>query len=128
MSLPTIANNTCDIYRGLRFPPAAPDVAGVPCLLIPQFEAGQELERSAALHTSHILLVDLNVDVRDRGVPASMSYDQANCDSVYIPDQNGTRFFVVWVERTSWGAAGDAKRVFLQRIWGASVAWPTEDL
>lgn len=128
MSLPATANNTCDIYRGGRSPPSAPDVAGVPCVLIPQFEMGQERERNPALHCSHIMLVDLAVDVRDRGVPATLTYDQANCDSVYIPDKNGTRFFVVWVERTSWGAAGDARRVYLQRIWGAFVPWPTENV
>ncbi len=128
MSLPTIATNTCDIYRGLRLPPSAPDVAGVPCVLLPQFEIGQEHERNEPLHYSHILLVDLSVDVRDRGVPSSMTYDQTNCDTVFIPDKNGTRFYVVWVERTSWGMAGDGKRVFLQRLWGASMPWPTENL
>ncbi|MBM4069626.1 MAG: hypothetical protein FJ271_11845 [Planctomycetes bacterium] len=122
MSLPATANNTCDIYRGGRLPPLTPDVAGVPCVLIPQFEAGQERERSGALHCSHLMIVDLNADVRDRGVPASMNYDPGNGDSVYIPDRNGTRFFVVWVERTSWGSLADVKRVYLQRIWGSAVA------
>ncbi len=128
MSLPATANNTCDIYRGGRLPPLAPDVAAVPCVLIPQFEAGQEKERNLFMHCSHVMLVNLNVDVRDRGVPSGPGYEQTTCDSVFIPDRNGTRFFVVWVERTSWGDPTDAKRVFLQRIWGTAVSWPTENV
>ncbi len=125
MSLPTAANNTCDIYHRATFnaPPNPPDVSGVPCLLLPRWQDGQEKERSSPLWYTHILFVDLSVDLRDRGRPSVLTFDQNETDAVYIPDQNGTKFWVIWVEKV-----GGCKRAFLERQWGSSVAWPTNNL
>ena len=51
-----------------------------------------------------------------------------NPDSAYVPNQNGTPFFVVFVQRVGKGTAFDHKRVFLQRCSGPVVPWPTNDL
>src|SRR5205807_1029862 len=60
------ANTTADIYRNGHSPPAAPDVAGVPVLLLPAY---QDARTHVSVVTSgstdrwtHLLLVDLDVD------------------------------------------------------------------
>jgi hypothetical protein len=114
-------NTTCDIYRAGSAPPAAPSVAGVRCHLTPAYAQGQALVSASYLYT-HVLLVNADVDVRD-------GYDNntfgAGLDSVYVPDQNGTRFYVVFVERADRGTSGDHKRVFLRR---GTPGWPSNDV
>src|SRR5690242_4039234 len=125
MSLPVAANTTCDIYRVGKSPPAAPDVPGVPCFLRPDWRAGQDNGDRAAVPNSltwtHVLLVDVSVDIRDRYLGALGDAPQ---DSVYVPDQNGTQFFVTFVERIGRGTSLDHKRVYLDR---ATPTWPTDE-
>ncbi len=113
--MPTIA-----IYRSSSAPPAAP--AGTPSgTLVPAFRGGLERGEGAggALMFTHILTVPKATDIRDAGRLDSQSL-LGSQDSVYVPDQNGTRFIVVWVERV-----GNYKRIYLQRSAGVSVNWPT---
>ncbi len=78
---------------------------------------------SEAWTWTHLMLVDVSADVRD-------GYDQGNWnatagDSVYVPDQSGTPFQVLFVERVGRGTAQDHKRVFLDR---KLPTWPTNNV
>src|SRR5207237_168814 len=79
------ANNTsCDIYFSPNVPPAAPDVAGQVCCLLPRFAAGSEAsEGDQTFRWTHVLYLDAGVDVRD-------TYPNAPVHRVYVPDKNGT--------------------------------------
>jgi hypothetical protein len=113
-------NTTCDVYRGSNVPPAAPNVAGLACALVP---------KGASILTSgqytHLLLVAPNADVRDDYSPGNLAAGP-NADRVYIPDRNGTLFRVVLVRRKGRGTALDHKEVLLVRA--AGVAWPTDNI
>jgi hypothetical protein len=126
MAVPLASNTTCDIYRNGVMPPfSPPSVAGVPCYLKPDWRGGQEAgdrPASGALTWTHIMLVDAGVDVRDSYVGQE---NQAAQDTVYIPDQNGTRFLVVFVERVQRGSGHEHKRVYLDR---QLPSWPTNEL
>src|SRR5262245_40751958 len=125
MSLPMPPNTTCDIYRSGNAPPTAPDVKAVPCVLTAAYAGGLEADEDATEFShkfTHVLLVDVATDIRD-------AYNQgvvgATADAVYVPDQNGTSFRVVFVERQQRGAAQDHKRVYVRRILPT---WPTNEL
>lgn len=123
--LPLPPNTTCDIYRAGSAPPAAPSVAGVPCHLTSAFARGLETGEGDARATyrfSHILLVDVSVDIRDDFDTGTIG---ANFDTVYIPDKNGTAFRVRFVERRLRGTDKDHKKVYLAR---ETPSWPTTDL
>jgi hypothetical protein len=125
------ANTTCDIYRNINAPPAAPDVAGVKGYLTPDF-AGPH--RAAVVtgtiqRWTHVLLVPPATDVRD-GYPSAPpgpgeESTPGTQDHVYVPDKNGTKFEVIFVERLGRGTAADAKRVYLQR---QQMTWPSDDV
>jgi hypothetical protein len=113
-------NTTCDVYRSGHAPPAAPDVAGLPCALVP---------KGASVLTSgqytHLLLVAPNADVRDDYNPGALAAGP-NADRVYVPDRTGTLFLVVLVRRKGRGTALDHKEVLLVREGG--VTWPNDNL
>jgi hypothetical protein len=116
----TQTNTTCDVYRSGHSPPAAPDVAGVKCLLTPR---GQSTLTSQ--NYTHVMLVGPTVDVRDdynAGFVAG-----ANADSVYVPDRNGTKFNVILVRRHGRGTPADCKQVLLVRTAG-SPTWPSDNV
>lgn len=121
---PPQPNTTCDVYRSGVSKVNPPSVAAVPCALLPAFRPGLEAAElgSAALLWTHLLIVDLDTDLRD-------DYDAgafgAGGDTVYVPDQNGTGFLVLFVERVGRGTAHDHLRAYLQR---RDVTWPTTDL
>jgi len=60
------------------------------------------------------------------------AYSQAaagnNPDTVFSPNQHGTPFVVVFVERVGKGTPFDHKRAYLQRGSGLIVPWPSNDL
>jgi hypothetical protein len=127
MSLPMPANVTFDVYRDGNAPPAGPDVAAATGRLSAEFRAGLSAglgPSDARPVYSHVLLVPLDVDVRD-------AYDDGvfdgghSADTIYIPDQAGTAFRVVYIERLERGAAFDQLRVFLNR---RLPEWPTTQL
>lgn len=127
MSLPVPSNTTCDVYHvGSPLPPASPDVAGVSAYLMPDFRSGSEQSEGVtddALRWTHVLLVDVDTDIRDAysfGVIGAGGYDK-----VYVPDRSGTTFNVVFVERVARGLASDHKRVFLNR---GAPTWPTNEV
>jgi hypothetical protein len=125
MALPIAPNTTCDIYRVGVAPPAAPSVAGVPCFLKADWRAGQEAgdrPGSGALNWTHVMLVDVSVDIRDVYAGQVAPAPQ---DSVYVPDQNGTRFLVMFIERVQRGSSQEHKRVYLER---QLPVWPTNEL
>lgn len=126
MASPLSANTTCDIYRSGNAPPANPDVASVPCYLKPDFRAGQEAgERGGAgnsLTWTHLMMIETSIDIRDAYIGVSNVLVQ---DSVYIPDKNGTQFFVTFIERMHRGLATEHKRVYLDR---QLPTWPTNEL
>jgi hypothetical protein len=109
------ANTTCDVYRNANAPPAAPDVAGVPCLLQPDYVRGRGAAGADPSKSwTHVLIVDLASDVRD-GWSAGVPLQPGAYDRVYVPDRSGTPFSVVFVERVGRGTAQDCKRVYLRR-------------
>jgi hypothetical protein len=123
MALPVAANTTCDIYHAVNGgPPNPPDIAGVACYLAADYVRRMETGESeqAGTRYSHTMLVDAAVDVHDgfSAFPAAGSTG----DNVYVPNKNGTKLVVRFVElhRT-----GSFKKVYLDR---AAPAWPTNDL
>lgn len=124
MPLPFPQNNTCDIYRFGVTPPAAPTVAGVPCLLLPGYERRAETGEgdAASLRFTHTMLVEVSVDVRDAMGNFTVG---ANPDTLYVPDKTGTPFLIVFVERLGLGTPLDRKRVYLDR---KKPTWPTDNL
>jgi hypothetical protein len=124
MTLPIATNTTCDIYRFGAGPPAAPAVSGVAAHLTPDWRRGQEAgERgTAALTWTHVMLIDATVDIRDMYVSQSAAVAQ---DTVYVPDQNGTPFNVVFIELVQRGTPNVHKRVYLDRH---GPTWPTNEL
>lgn len=115
MALPVAPNTTCDIYHDPAVtPPSAPDVSGARIFLLGDY--GRYLvagESGSSWKFTHVALVDLTLDIRDRyslGTPAFTHYD-----TVWVPDQNGTAYTVVFVERVGRGTSLDHKRVYLLR-------------
>lgn len=108
-------NATCDIYRTGVSPPAPPSVQGVKGFLLGRYthrlERGED--KSAALRYTHTLLVEPTTDIRDTKATAFTA--SATPDIVYIPNNLGTPYRVVHVERRNQGTFADHKRVYLDR-------------
>ncbi len=113
--MPTLA-----IYRFTSAPPNPPS-ATASGTLRGAFRAGLERGEGylGGLFFTHVLIVPKATDVRD-GTRLDSQSPQGTQDSVYVPDQNGTKFIVLWVERI-----GSVKRVYLQRVSGVDITWPT---
>ncbi len=127
MAIPiTPPNTTCDIYRPGTSPPANPAVENVRCHLKADYflglQIGEEADK-AGLKFTHTMLVEPDVDIRDDYEVANPS--TMNSDAVYIPNQTGTEFLVVFVERKSKGTPEDHKKVYLRRLMPT---WPTTEL
>ena len=124
MSLPISPNATCDIYRTGVSPPSTPATAGVPCFLQSDWRGGQRGgEREVnALTWTHFMLVDISVDIRDAYTGHMTTSPQ---DTIYVPDQTGTAFNVIFVERVHRGMPQEHIRVFLDR---QTPSWPTNEL
>jgi hypothetical protein len=131
MGLPIKTNTTCDIYRSSHSPPAAPDVAAVGINLESGFappHISATVNTTTGARWTHIAICDTSVDIRDAYIPGtSVGQDTfgANFDSVFVPDKNGTKFAVVFVERVGYNSGQDFFRVYLQRL---SPTWPTANL
>lgn len=127
MALLVRANTTCDVYRNANSPPAAPDVAAVPCLLTGDYdrylESGEGDSTSSGRHYTHVMLVAPDADVRDGLV--DLTWDPSGHDVVYVPDQNGTKFRVVRAEVVGRGTPSAVRRVYLDRYLPT---WPTNEL
>lgn len=121
--LPVKANTTCDVYRSGHAPPSAPDVAGVAGYLTANYYLGLEHGEGDAsgFKYDHVLIVDTSADVRDGYSLGTIG----NGDTLYIPNQNGTKFNVVFVGRKNRNLPGDARWVYLQR---QTPPWPTTNL
>ena len=108
---PAPPNTTCDVYHTGNAPPNPPDVAGVAVFLQGRF---RNIKPVAAGAYTHVMHVAIGTDVRATGN-----------DVVYIPNKNGTKFNVVFVQRVRTGAGYDFKEVFLNR---QGVSWPSNNL
>jgi hypothetical protein len=118
--MPIAPNTTCDVYRTGNTPPAAPDIAGVNCHLMGAFAKGVEAGEGDAANTmrfTHIMYIERDTDVRDDYTAGVV---MTGGDNVYVPDQNGTRFIVSFVN-----IRGDTRVVYLQR---QLPTWPTNNL
>src|SRR5262245_5674347 len=94
--LPLPPNVTCDIYRNANNPPSSPDVSAAGHLAAAYqraLEAGES--RSAGARYDYVLSLHVSVDVRDGYNVGSV----AQADKIYIPDQNGVKYWVRFVER-----------------------------
>jgi hypothetical protein len=125
MGLPLPPNTTFDLYRPPNLPPSAPDSAGNPCVFQPDYGDGlSHGERDpASFRYEAVLLCDLGVDVRDTYDAGTQNVSGGSADYLFLPDQNGAKWQVIFVERVGWGTATDHKRVYLQRA--AVPPWPT---
>lgn len=113
-------NTTADFYLNGNAPPAAPDVAFIKCNVTARFAQGQEAsEGDTDFRWTHLLTCNPDEDIRDV-YPAS-----ANRHAVYVPDENGTAFDVVFVELVNRGLPTAYKRVYLDR---RAPTWPTNEL
>lgn len=115
-------NTTCDVYRAGSTPPALPDVAAVRILLTADFAAfrmvpGDGMGRE--FRFTHLALFPAGTDVRD-GFDSGAS-GAATCDTVYVPDQNGTPFAVRFVVRMPDGT----RKAYLDR---GLPTWPTNEV
>jgi hypothetical protein len=125
MAIPVAANATFDLFHLGSLPPlGSPAATGVAGFLKSDWRGGQEAgdRNNDALTWTHIMLVDISVDIRDGYVGASVFSPQ---DAVYIPDQHGTRFNVIFIELVQQGTAQEHKRVYLDRT---TPTWPTNDI
>jgi hypothetical protein len=111
MPFPLSFNMTCDIYRPTRSPPQTPDVAGARGHLQ---ERSQNIKSQPKVY-NYLLALPLTTDIRDAG----------SGDNVYVPDQNGTKFTVVWVERVPCGGSADYKIAYLVR---STTTFPTDQV
>jgi hypothetical protein len=126
-------NTTCDVYRNGNAPPSNPDVAGVKILLTPDFataHAAAIAQSSTIDRWTHLALMPPATDVRDGYAgagngPVGSESQPTGQDFVWIPNKNGTKFGVVFVERFGLGTGQDCKRVYLQRY---APPWPTNNL
>jgi hypothetical protein len=126
MTLPIVTNTTCDIYRHANAPPAAPDVAGVKIVFRPEWESGQEhgdRKGPAGLTWTHSLLCPDTTDIRDHYTGKDAV--GASPDFVWIPDRNGTKYTVIFVELLHRSFQAVHKRVFLDRF---TAPWPTDNV
>ena len=114
-SPPLPTNTTCDIYRAGNAPPAPPDVAGVPCVLIPHSRNIKPPTTPPAPYT-HVLRVAVNVDIRDAG--------PGGPDVIYVPNKSGVLYLVQWVTRQGRGTPLDHKECLLLR---QNPTYPTDD-
>src|SRR5689334_1450528 len=113
--MPVQANTTCDVYHPPNAPPSAPDVAALPCFLRPAFREGQQAGEFATTdHYTHVMTVAADADVRDDNSSTTTGayVVGANADTVWVPDKNGTRFHVFFVERVARGTPLDHRRVY----------------
>ena len=75
---------------------------------------------------THTFLMDLSVDVRDGYSAGSATLVAGTADFLYVPNQNGTKFIVKFVERQGRGSAWGHLKVYAARYNPPS--WPTENL
>jgi hypothetical protein len=120
---PFPTNQTCDIYRNGRAPPAAPDVANVPCYLEDRYRNIKPLPAGGGnlKNYTHIMRVNASVDIRD-GTEAN------GWDNIWVPQGNPTsvtEFSVTWVSRVGKGTSLDHKIVYLYRL---VPAWPASNI
>lgn len=116
------ANTTCDVYRAGSAPPSSPTVGGVGILLTANFgefrmQAGEGVDR--LFRYTHLALVPAGTDVRDgfdRGASGATT-----CDTIYVPDLDGTPFAVRFVVRLIDGT----RKVYLDR---GLPQWPTNEM
>ena len=114
---PLPSNDTCDIYRYTNVPPAAPDLAGVPVLVVPRFR-NLKGNFNAGFTYTHIISLPLSADVRDN-YPTD-----GNGDKLYVPNQSSFTIFTVnFVERVRVGGGLDYKRAYCT----VSYRYPTEE-
>ena len=77
------SNTTCDIYRQMNSPPAAPDVAGVPILLIPAYGDGI---RQMTLPRNQLILTRIHLGLGGLFARLGASRDWASILDEYLFD------------------------------------------
>jgi hypothetical protein len=108
-------NTTFDLYRGGALPPATPDLAGLPGFLADRWEEGNRANKEdRTLLWTSTLEVPLGTNLPDL-YPAGVSDT-----TVWVPDQNGQPYTVVFDERIRHFRGGDFLRVYL--VKGSTVA------
>ena len=110
-NLPVPANTTCDVYHGLNRPPAAPDLAGVSCLVE---ERAGNIKPSGTLtfDYTHFVFTALATDMRDG-------------DEIYLPDKNGVALSVLYVVRAGFGAV-TMRKAYCHR--DTPTIWPNANI
>src|SRR5262245_42824193 len=113
-------NTTFDLYHS-GGPPAAPAAAGLQGFLADHWQrGGLACKGDRTWFWTAILDVPLDTDLRD-GYPASPM------SSVWVPNQNGQKYSVIFVERMRSGRGSEFKRAYLLRE-GVTVAINVQEL
>jgi hypothetical protein len=125
--MPIPSNTTCHIYRNGDAPPDPPAASGVKIFLREDFEAAAEaMEGGSAVgyNWTHLALMPATTDIRD-GFAGGGGSPESTADSIHVPDDTGTEFLVIFVERHGRGTASDHKKVYLNR---AAPTWPSNEV
>lgn len=116
---PPAVNTTCDIYHAGNAPPATPDIEAAAIHLRARFHPGSESsEGDQDFRWTHIGYFDKTVDIRDAWPAAADS-------NIYVPNKDGTKLAIVFVELVNRGTPTEHKRVYLDR---QAVTWPSDEL
>jgi hypothetical protein len=114
-------NTTFDVYLAGSLPPAAPDVSGLTGFLKDRFARGQEVTEGGTVFVwTSTLEVPLGTNLPDL-YPAGVSDT-----TIWVPDQNGQAYTVVFVERERSFRGDDFLRVYL--VKGSTVAISIEEV
>src|SRR5262245_49626157 len=101
-------NTTFVVYHA-GGPPSAPDAAGLQGFLADRWQRGGLANKGdQSWFWTATLDVPLQTDLRD-GYPTSPA------PSVWVPDQTGQKYSVVFVERVRSTPGGEFKRIYLLR-------------
>ncbi len=127
--MPVVMSTTCDIQRVVGGN-AVLVAQAVPCSVFSSFYRRKHRGETMAysVRFTHILTLDLGVDVRDDFRDYLNPSNGNNADLVFIPRRDepagpnnippagqGTAYKVVFVERRGWGGPNDHQRVYLYR-------------
>jgi hypothetical protein len=117
------SNTTFDVYLGGRLPPAVPDVAGAAGFLRDEWVQGNQVnkgDRTFFFTATLEAVLGLGVNLPD-AYPGTVSDT-----TLWVPDQGGAAYTVVFVERERAFRGDDFQRVYL--IKGFVVAITVRDV
>lgn len=112
-----LPNTTCDYFQAGHQPGIdAADISGLPCYLDGDFKRGNSA--TGKLRWTHRMSIAKSASV-------SISGSEVNPCRVFVPNESGTCFDVIFVQQPNRGKANAIQQVYLER---KNVNWPTQEL